>query len=209
MAPEMVLQEHFERRSFMNGILSELELMKLIASRNEEAFKKLYDRYERPVYAFACRMGRDTTMAEEIVRELFLRIWNKTERYDGAQGKRTSWMFTLTRNIAVDLLRKKRRRTPQYMAEPEQLNFVADERTVTEAEVEIQWVGGQIRAALQDLNKDQKQIMELIYYQGYTHQEVSDRHDIPLATVKSRVRSALKQLQLRLSVIGRREFGNE
>jgi RNA polymerase sigma factor (sigma-70 family) len=115
----------------MNELLPDQELMKLIAARNEEALKKLYAQYEKPIYSFAYRMVRDAMMSEEIVQELFLHIWNTAERFDGAQGKLTSWMFALTRNITIDLLRKKRSRTPQSMAEPDQLHFVADERMNT------------------------------------------------------------------------------
>ncbi|MCU6790693.1 MULTISPECIES: RNA polymerase sigma factor [Paenibacillus] len=193
----------------MNGLMPDQELMKRISAKDEEALKQLYDHYEKPIYSFAYRMVRDAMMSEEIVQELFLRIWQTAERFDGAQGKLTSWMFTLTRNITIDLLRKKRSRTPHSMAEPDQLQFVADERMNTELNVEKKWVGEQVKAALDDLNEDQKKVVEWIYYQGYTHQEVSDMYAIPLGTVKSRVRLAMKQLQRRLSDGGRREFSNE
>ncbi|NHN34581.1 RNA polymerase sigma factor [Paenibacillus agricola] len=193
----------------MNDSMPDQELMKLIEARDEDALTKLYDRYEKPVYSFAYRMVRDAMMSEEIIQELFLRIWNTAERFDGAQGKLTSWMFTLTRNITIDLLRKKRSRTPQSMAELDQLQFVADERMNTEVAVEKKWVGEQVKAALDDLSDDQKKVVEWIYYQGYTHQEVSDMHAIPLGTVKIRVRLAMKQLQRRLSDGERREFSND
>ncbi|MCR8633245.1 RNA polymerase sigma factor [Paenibacillus radicis (ex Xue et al. 2023)] len=193
----------------MNGTLSDQKLMALITERDEEALKKLYDRYERPVYVFAYRMVADAMMAEEIMQELFLIIWTAPERFDGNQGKLTSWIFTLTRNISIDLLRKKRSRTPEKIAESEVLQYVADERVNTEVEVESKWVGEQVKTAVDGLNKDQKQVVEWIYYQGYTQHEVVERHSIPLGTVKSRVRLAMKQLQQRLRDVGRREFGNE
>ncbi|WP_426451506.1 RNA polymerase sigma factor [Paenibacillus sp. S-38] len=193
----------------MYGTLSDQELIERITARDEEALTLLYDRYEKAVYAFAYRMVQDPMMAEEVVQELFLRIWNAAARYDSSQGKLTTWMFTLTRNITIDALRKKRRRTPQQPAEPEALAFLADERADIEGEAESRWVGEEIQAALQVLNRDQKQVLEWIYYQGYTQQEVSERYAIPLGTVKSRVRLALKQLQQRLSHIGRRGIGHE
>jgi RNA polymerase sigma factor (sigma-70 family) len=188
----------------MNGTVPDQELMQLITVRDEDALKKLYDRYERPVYAFVYRMVINSMIAEEIVQELFLRIWNRTERFDGGQGQLTGWMFTLARNITVDFLRRQRNRTPQYAADSEQLNFVVDDKIDTDAEADKQWVGEQVKEALQALNKDQRQIVELIYFQGYTHQEISDRHTIPLIAVKTRVRLALKQLQQRLSGVGGR-----
>ncbi|MGF7033238.1 RNA polymerase sigma-70 factor (ECF subfamily) [Paenibacillus mucilaginosus] len=193
----------------MYGTLSDQELIERITARDEEALTMLYDRYEKAVYAFAYRMVQDPMMAEEVVQELFLRIWNAAARYDSGQGKLTTWMFTLTRNITIDALRKKRRRSPQQPAEPEALSFMVDERADTEGEVESRWVGEEIQAAMQVLNQDQKQVLEWIYYQGYTQQEVSERYAIPLGTVKSRVRLALKQLQRRLSHIGRREIGHD
>lgn len=98
----------------MNGLMPDQELMKRISAKDEEALKQLYDHYEKPIYSFAYRMVRDTMMSEEIVQELFLRIWQTAERFDGAQGKLTSWMFTLTRNITIDLLRKKKPYTAIY-----------------------------------------------------------------------------------------------
>lgn len=193
----------------MNRESADAELMHLIAQKDAAALEQLYERYERPMYAFAYRIVKDAMMAEEVVQELFLRIWNAAERFDFSQGKVTTWMFTVTRNISIDLLRKRQRRMPEPLAPAEQLDILADAKQNTETEVENKWVGEQIKAALENLNEDQQQVVEWIYYQGYTQQEVADLHAIPLGTVKSRVRLALKQLQKSLSDIGRREYKHE
>jgi RNA polymerase sigma factor (sigma-70 family) len=193
----------------MNIEIVDTELINLITSKDPSALEQLYDKYERPVYSFAYRMVNDEMMAEEVVQEVFLRIWNSAERYDAKYGKLTTWMFTLTRNIAIDLLRKKRSRMPEPFAPEEQLNIMPDVSQNTEAEVELKWIGEQVKSALDDLNPDQKQVVELIYYEGFTQQEVADKYSIPLGTVKSRVRLALKQLKSKLADIGRREVSHE
>ncbi|MBP1992953.1 RNA polymerase sigma factor [Paenibacillus eucommiae] len=190
----------------MNGTLTDQELMQQIVNKNADSLKFLYERYEKPIYAFAYRMVQDPMLAEEVVQELFFRIWNAAERYDAAHGKLTSWMFTLTRNIAVDGLRKKQNRTSQHVTETEQMNRVADTGKSTEEVVEANLVGEQVREALQGLNAEQQQVLELIYFRGFTQQEVSDQHAIPLGTVKSRVRLALKQLKNRLAGVGKEEL---
>ncbi|MCY9661826.1 RNA polymerase sigma factor [Paenibacillus chondroitinus] len=189
----------------MNGTRTDQELMMLIVNKDADALKFLYDKYEKPIYAFAYRIVQDAMMAEEVVQELFLRIWKAAERYDAAHGKLTSWMFALTRNIAIDLLRKKQNRTIVQTMEAEQLNQIPDSGKSTEEVALEGWRGREIREALHELNPDQKQVVDLIYYQGYTQQEVSDQQAIPLGTVKSRVRLALKQLRGRLAGVGKEE----
>jgi RNA polymerase sigma factor (sigma-70 family) len=181
--------------------ISDKEIIELILLKDSTALELLYDRYERAMYHFAYRMVHDPMMAEEVVQELFLRIWNSAEKFNPIQGKLTTWMFTLTRNIAIDLLRKKRSRTPEGMSSLSENNYsetLQDEKSNTQTEVESKLVNEEVREALKELNSDQKQVVEWIYFKGLTHQEVSSTYDIPLGTVKSRVRLALKNLHQKL-----------
>jgi len=186
----------------MSDELTDLELMKRIARKDSNALQLIYERYERPMYTFAYRIVKDSMLAEEILQELFLRIWNAAEKYDEDQGKLSSWMFTLTRNIAIDGLRRRQIRTAQQVVETEQLNRTQDESADTENAVEAKVIGEQVREAMRNLSQDQHQVVELIYFGGYTQQEVSVNCDIPLGTVKSRVRLAMKALKLQLEGIG-------
>ncbi|WP_153976744.1 RNA polymerase sigma factor [Paenibacillus xylanilyticus] len=179
----------------MTESMEDSRLMQQIAERDASALELLYDRYERVVYSFAYRIVGDPMTAEETVQELFLRVWNNAERYDASQGKLTTWMFAITRNIAVDMLRRKSKGAATTAVQNESLAAYADEQTNTEQEVERKWEGTRIREALSQLNRDQQQVIESIYYGGLTQQEVSSRFGIPLGTVKSRVRLAMKQLQ--------------
>ncbi|MCD1259933.1 sigma-70 family RNA polymerase sigma factor [Paenibacillus athensensis] len=190
----------------MNASITDQELMQRIVGKDAEALRFLYEKYEKPIYAFAYRIVQDPMMAEEAVQELFLRIWHVAERYDGGFGKLTSWMFTLTRNISIDLLRKKQSRIMKQTAEQEQLNRIPDTGRTTEEVVEAEWLGAQVREALHTLSDEQQMVVEMIYFQGYTQQEVSDSQAIPLGTVKSRVRLAMKQLRQRLTGTGKEEL---
>jgi RNA polymerase sigma factor (sigma-70 family) len=183
----------------------DLILMRRIQGRDANALRTLYDRWERPMYAFAYRMVKDDMLAEEMIQELFLRVWNASERFQESQAKVSTWMFTLLRNLCIDAIRKRKSRMPEPMAPSDSLERVEDQSEGPEHKVERQWVGQEIRKALEDLNPDQKQVVESIYFGGLTQQEVAESLSIPLGTVKSRVRLAMKQLGTRLVDFGRKE----
>ncbi|MFB7813098.1 RNA polymerase sigma factor [Paenibacillus chitinolyticus] len=187
----------------MNEWPEDSQLVRRIALKQPQALEQLYDRYERPMYSFAYRIVKDSMMAEEVVQELFLRIWNHAERYEDSQGKLSTWMFAIARNIAIDTLRRKQTRTSGQLAEPDKLLLVADRSRGTEEEVELRFMGEELASAMEDLNEDQKKVIDLIYFKGYTHQEVSQKQEIPLGTVKSRVRLAMKQLKEKLAGRGK------
>jgi RNA polymerase sigma-70 factor (ECF subfamily) len=176
-------------------------LLQKIAIRDEDALEQLYDRYERPIYAFALRIVQDAMAAEEVVQELFVRVWNTASRIDadGRKGKISTWMFAVARNLAIDRLRKQGRQ-PVGSLESEVWERLSDSEESTELTVEHKLLGQQLKEAIHELQSDQKQVLEWIYYMGYTQQEVAERHQIPLGTVKSRVRLALKALRGRFEM---------
>lgn len=188
----------------MAEALDDNELMKRIGDKDPVALEWLYDRYEKAVYSFAYRIMQDID-AEEVVQELFRRVWTHSERFDDTQDKLTAWLFTLTRKIAVDMLRRKSVRDRGIPAEDTTLYSVAGEWVDTDVQVEVKSEGQRMREILAELSRDQKQVIDSIYYGGMTQQEVSARYNIPLGTVNSRVRQALKQMKKRLVFEGRRE----
>jgi len=181
----------------MPETVSDERLLQKIAMRDADALEQMYDRYERPIYAFALRIVKDSMAAEEVVQELFVRVWNAAGRIleSGQKGRISTWLFAVTRNLAIDRLRKQGRQPLEAM-ESEAWERVCDPQS-TEAAVEHKLLGEQLKEAIDELQADQKQVLEWIYYMGYTQQEVADKHHIPLGTVKSRVRLALKQLRSR------------
>lgn len=193
----------------MNDTADDKQLIRLIAQKDSNALEMLYDRYERVIYSFAYQIVKDSMAAEEVMQELFLRVWKNAEQIDFGRGKLLTWMFAVTRNLAIDHLRKRSSRLPQQWADSESLEWIQDHTTITEDIVELQMAGEQIRDALQGLSKDQQQVMDMIYYQGYTQQEVAALASIPLGTVKGRVRLAMKQLHKSLRHWGRRDHVHE
>ncbi|AIQ49972.1 RNA polymerase sigma24 factor [Paenibacillus sp. FSL R7-0273] len=193
----------------MNEVADDVQLMQLIRQKDPDALEKLYDRYEQMIYSFAYRIVKDSMAAEEVMQELFMRIWKHAEQYDSSKGKLSTWMFTVTRNIAIDQLRKTNTRPPQQYADSEEIQQLRDTGTMTEDMVEMLLAGEQVREALQELSRDQQQVMDLIYYQGLTQQEAAYHVAVPLGTVKSRVRLAMRQLQKRLIHWGRRDQAHE
>lgn len=189
----------------MNDTADDGLLIKQMMQKNPEALEKLYDRYEQVIYSFAYRIVKDSKAAEEVVQTVFLRIWKHAEQWDTTKGDLITWMFTLTRNISLDHLRNHSSEEPQQPEESEGLEAVADPAALTEEAVQLLMAGEQVRQALRGLSRDQQQVMDMIYYQGLSQQEVADLASIPPGTVKSRVRLAMKQLQKRLIYWGRRE----
>jgi len=185
------------------------QLIQLIAQKDSNALEMLYDRYEQVIYSFAYQIVKDSMAAEEVMQELFLRVWNNAGQIDFGKGKLLTWMFAVTRNLAIDHLRKRSSRLPQQSADSADMGQIQDHTTLTEDIVELQMAGEQIRDALQGLSRDQQQVMDMIYYQGYTQQEVANLAAIPLGTVKGRVRLAMKQLHKSLRHWGRRDHAHE
>ncbi|PZE21189.1 RNA polymerase sigma factor [Paenibacillus xerothermodurans] len=163
------------------------------AGRNPAALERLYARFERPLCNFVFRITQDAIFTEEVMLELFGRIWHRKVRFSGPEGQLQSWMFANARNIAVDLLRRKRNRTPADVTEREAV--VSPHRSGTGREVEVIGAAGdQSKEVFAGLTQEQKQVVEWIYYQGYTWQEVAATHNVPARVVNALVRSAMKRM---------------
>jgi RNA polymerase sigma factor (sigma-70 family) len=193
----------------LNDTADDKQLIRLIAQKDSNALELLYDRYERVIYSFAYQIVKDAMASEEVMQELFLRVWKNAEQIDFGTGKLLTWMFAVTRNLAIDYLRKQSSRLPQPSADSGNMELAQDHTTLTEDIAQLQMAGEQIRDALQGLSRDQQQVMDMIYYQGYTQQEVANLAAIPLGTVKGRVRMAMKQLHKSLRHWERRDHAHE
>ena len=193
----------------MNDTAYDGQLMERIVHQDPDALGKLYDRYERVIYSFACQIVKDPASAEEVVRELFMRIWNNTSRFDAARDRLSTWMFAGTRMIALEHLRRESPGVLQQAGETDGLQQLQNPESITEEQAEMLLIGEQVREALRELSRDQQQVLDLIYYQGLTQQEVADLASIPPGAVKSRVRLAMRQLKKRLIRWGRGEQAHE
>ncbi|TWT27321.1 RNA polymerase sigma factor [Planomicrobium sp. CPCC 101110] len=170
---------------------SDFTLYGRIQQKDKEALEQLYDRYEKILFSFLVKMTEDPDLAEEALQEVFIKIWRGKGEYNESKGKFTSWLFTMSRNVAIDLIRKRKKPTVPLEEVGELVN---NESTVEEA-AEWQEQKEQIETAVQELSGEQQKMIQLFYFKGYTHEKIASICDIPLGTVKSRIRLALKKLK--------------
>ena len=176
---------------------SDQELIELIRdNQDRRAMEALYDRYARPVYSLAYRVLREQRAAEDVVQDVFLGFWQRPYSYVDTRGAFGPWILRVTRNRSIDVLRKRsRERSPG----PDEQATLFEERIVDQEpepgeQVWAHTVASEVRLALQQLTDAQKQVIELAYFHGLTQSEMSEKLNIPLGTIKTRVRTALRRL---------------
>jgi RNA polymerase sigma-70 factor, ECF subfamily len=176
------------------GGMADEELMVLVRRAEPRAFALVYDRHSAAAFGLAYRMIGTRGLAEDVVQEAFLALWRGAARYDAARGSLRSWVLGIVHNRAIDALRRtlvhERRRASDEGLER---TVAAEERTDTEAvrKDDARFV----RAALRTLPHDQRRVVELAYFSGYTHTEIAEVIDVPLGTVKGRMRLGLRKLR--------------
>ncbi|MCS6802789.1 MAG: sigma-70 family RNA polymerase sigma factor [Chloroflexota bacterium] len=177
-------------------------LVARLAAKDAAALEALYDRHARPVFSLALRMLGDVTAAEEIVQEVFLKLWRSPERFVASRGTFRSWILGVTHHRAVDELRSRRaeslRRVAGGEAEAETLRVPDTAPDPAEAA----WRGVQhqiVRRALETLPTEQREVIELAYFKGLTHSEIAATLGEPLGTVKTRLRLAIQKLRAALA----------
>jgi len=181
--------------------LDDEELMQRLAYRDLVAFRALYDRYGNLVYSAALRVVRDAQIAEDMVQEIFLRIWRKPESYVAQRGRFVTWLTSVTRNRAVDEVRSRGRRFRHETASPEEQEreLPASEQDDPALTAELSDQRRLILAALKHIPAEQREIIELAYFGGLTQQEIADRLSQPLGTVKTRIRLGMQKLRAALT----------
>lgn len=161
--------------------------------REPAAMEALYDRLSRPAFGLAYRMLGDGGLAEDVVQEAFLAVWRKAERIDSAVGSLRSLLFAIVHNKAIDALRSRRGAAKDLRLEPIEFKLAQDDFT---DRVNVAVDGAIVREALASLPDDQRRVVELAYYKGLTHLEISELLGLPLGTVKSRLRLAVHKLRI-------------
>ncbi|RMG85690.1 MAG: sigma-70 family RNA polymerase sigma factor [Chloroflexi bacterium] len=171
----------------------DIDLMRRIIQQDEQALSELYTRYGAAVYSLALRIVQNHELAEEVTQDIFLKVWRQAESWRSELGKLSSWLLTLTRNAAIDRLRRQQRR-PQaaHQSLDDFLPYLVDENIANDP----QWHDGRIiRELLKTLPEEQAQAIELAFFQGYSHSQLAEALQLPLGTVKTRVRLGLQKLR--------------
>jgi RNA polymerase sigma-70 factor (ECF subfamily) len=178
---------------------TDLELVRRLDARDAEAFAALYRRYGPAAHGVALRVLRQPALAEEVVHDTFMAVWTAPEAFDPSRGPFRTFLLSLVHHRAVDAVRREERlRAREQRANP---GAVPDEdvmETVVE-EADLADRRRKVREALADLPEDQRRLVELMYFRGWTQSRIAEEEKIPLGTVKSRVFTAMKRLREVLS----------
>lgn len=167
---------------------TDAELIAAVAEGDRGAFEELHRRYARSVLGIALRRIGDRGRAEDATQETFASIWRSAARFDPERGEATSWLYTVARNAVVDGLR--RRREPPVDEAPD---LPATDPGPDDA-AESAWVAWRVHRALETLPQQERSLVELAYWSGLSQSEIAEYLDVPLGTVKTRTRSALRRL---------------
>ena len=190
-----------------NEEISDEMLIRAIASGASWAMNPLYERYSRILYSLVYRMVSDHQIAEDLIQDAFLSVWKRATSYSPQSGAVRSWLISIAHHRTIDYLRGVRRRSVLQEATWEEVE--RDERTAQPDAEEgalkaIQ--SEQVRAALMKLPPEQRMVIELAYFQGWTHSEIAAGSQIPLGTVKARMRLGIMHLKRVLAQMGITEF---
>jgi RNA polymerase sigma-70 factor, ECF subfamily len=170
---------------------SEEELVLQLQSRNQQAFAYLYDNYAGALNGVIYRLVEDKELAEDILQEAFVKVWNNFSNYDATKGRLFTWMLNLTRNLTIDTLRSKGYKTQSKISGDENtVSNLTDNNTTAE---KFDAIG--VRKQLANLKPEQRIIIDMAYFNGYTQDEISKEMGIPLGTVKTRMRTAILELR--------------
>ena len=166
-------------------------MVSLLQRKDQQAFSYLYDNYSGALNGIICRMVDEVQLAEDILQEAFLKIWNNFSQYDSNKGRLFTWMINLTRNLTIDTLRSKGYKKQQKISKDE--NSVTNYHDKSYGTDRFDTIG--LRKQVANLKPEQKSIIDLAYFSGYTQEEISKALGIPLGTVKTRMRSAIMELR--------------
>jgi RNA polymerase sigma factor (sigma-70 family) len=171
--------------------LSETELIRALELRQQVGAEALYDMYSSALYGIIYRIVQHDGVAEDLLQETFVKIWNSFTQYSAERGRLFTWMSNIARNLAIDKVRSKEYRNNAQNQDIEKNVGVIDERQNSVMNPELLGV----KNLLHKLKPEQKSIIDLVYFEGYTHVEASERLEIPLGTLKTRLRAALLELR--------------
>jgi RNA polymerase sigma-70 factor (ECF subfamily) len=177
------------------GDASDLEVLSRLARGDGEALAALYDRHSRAVYSLALRILGDTREAEEAVQDVFAQAWRQASRYDTSRGAVVAWLLMMTRSRSIDRVRSRRGLPPVAADNEIALGVLSDpsagpERAALTAERQ-----SSVRQALERLPLVQRLAIELAFFEGLTHVEIAEQLEVPLGTIKTRIRLGLMKLK--------------
>ena len=180
------------------GAIADEDLMALVHDGQVRAFEVLFDRHSGAAFSLAYRMCGRRAMAEDVVQEAFLSLWRAGARYDRSRGSVRSWILSAVHNRAIDLFRRESVRGSRDIHD-DTIAERLESSSRTDDEAERRDDARSVREALEKLPADQRQVIELAYFGGFTHTQIAELLELPAGTVKGRMRLGLSKLRLTLA----------
>lgn len=173
------------------SLYTEEELVEALKSHKNDAYRYLYMHYRGSLYNNILQVIKDTETASDVLQEVFTTIWQNIDKYDPGKGRLFTWMLKLTRNGAINKTRSKIYKSQQKNDDIS--NYVSVIENKGTEQLAINQIG--LRAQVHRLREDYKNVLELSYFEGFTQEEISKALNVPLGTVKTRLRSAIIELR--------------
>lgn len=174
-------------------------LMGRLVLQQMDALSELYDRYSRLLFSIALSSVGSPETAEEIVQDVFTRVWEKAKSYNVEAGKVRTWLISITRHRSIDELRRNRARPEQYSVYWSDISTDGEpESEGIEGDSDLFWDRRSVQEAVAALSPQQRQALALAYFKGYSHSEIAEVLGEPLGTVKTRIRAGMQKLRLTL-----------
>lgn len=180
----------------IQGKLDETELIARLKLQEKMALQYLYDHYSSAIYGVVLRVVQDEKVAEEVLQDAFMKVWNNINSYDPNKGRLFTWMLNISRNLAIDKIRSKEIKKANKTYDIEDNVYQLESEYLIHQNVD----GIGLKEVLIKLRDEEKVLVEAIYFNGYTQAEISKKLDVPLGTVKTRLRMALVKLRKELGV---------
>lgn len=173
------------------ALFSEDELVALLKNKDEKAFNYLYDNYSAALFGIVMKTVQDETVAADVLQEVFVKIWKNIPLYDSSKGRLYTWMLNIARNHSIDVVRSKAHQQGQKTIDID--CAVYDGGSTKTVQNNIDTLG--LKKQVMSLKPEWRILIDLAYFQGFTQEEIAKTLDVPLGTVKTRLRSAMTALK--------------
>jgi len=166
----------------------------------ERSISTLYERYSRTVFGVGFKILGDRSLAEELVQEVFLKVWRSAQTFDPSRGSFSTWLYRVTRSVALDLYRKRASRVRQVSDGGMHIAAARDSSDGPQEIMDESWLSWRVSRALEVLDAPHREVIDLAYFGGLSPREISERTGVPLGTVKTRTAKAFKSLRGELTI---------
>ncbi|MEG3619634.1 sigma-70 family RNA polymerase sigma factor [Magnetovibrio sp. PR-2] len=174
-------------------------LVRVADHQDKAAFGDLFTHFAPRVKSYVLKLGCSDTMAEDLAQQTLIQVWRKAKLFDASKAAASTWIFRIARNLRIDVLRK----DTHYHYDDYDFSTMADDSDSAEEHVSRDQTGDMMRKALSRLPQDQSEVIHLSFYDGLSHGEIATKLDLPLGTVKSRMRLAFTKLRETIDVANR------